>query len=163
MKRKPNSPPIVLPARMSLKPDALQNFEIAVLDFPYQAVVKSFLTELQRLLHKDWLERWQYPPYRLLNSAIVACTPTVVHGFESEFGVRRMLGWQTHLQQFWQAYRFNASLSFRRADRSVDSSLGTDLGTTTLSKEANRGQRKSFVGRLHPSIASLPSNKMAEN
>lgn len=91
MKRQNDSPPIVLPARMSLKPDGLQNFEIAVLDFPFQEAIKAFSVGLKRLLRKEHLEWWQYPPYRLLNSAIVACAPTVVHGFEDCSGVRRML------------------------------------------------------------------------
>jgi hypothetical protein len=46
---------------------------------------------LKLLFHKNWLEWWHYPPYRLLNSAIVACAPTVVHGFEDCSGIRRML------------------------------------------------------------------------
>ena len=91
MKRQNDSPPIVLPARMSLKPGALQNFEIAVLDFPYQEAIKEFSARLKLLFHKNWLEWWHYPPYRLLNSAIVACAPTVVHGFEDCSGIRRML------------------------------------------------------------------------
>lgn len=95
MKRKNQAFPIVLPARMSLKSNAFQNFEIAVLDFPYQEAINAFLNGLKRILHKDRLEWWQYPPYRLLNSAITACAPTVVHGFEkysdARHRVRRML------------------------------------------------------------------------
>jgi hypothetical protein len=86
--------PIVLPARMSLIPEAIANLEIAVFDFPYTDAIDEFLAGLRRILG-DRLEIWQYPPYRLLNSAIVACAPTVVHGFEkySQNGVniRRVL------------------------------------------------------------------------
>jgi hypothetical protein len=91
MKRKHNLSPIVLPARMSLKSGAFENFEIAVFDFPYEAAINNFLAGLKNLLRKEWLEWWQYPPYRLLNSAIVACAPTVVHGFEKDSGTRCML------------------------------------------------------------------------
>jgi hypothetical protein len=76
---------------LSLNADALQKFEIKVLDFPYQSAIDEFLAGLQPLLRRDRFAGWQYPPYRLLNSAIIACAPTVVHGFEDYRGVRRML------------------------------------------------------------------------
>lgn len=86
---------VVLPARMSLIQNAFAGLEIAVLDFPYQDAIDEFTKGLKQVLRKDQLEPWQYPPYRLLNSAIVACASTVVHGFE-KYGqyssiVRRML------------------------------------------------------------------------
>ena len=93
--KSPTESPVALPARMSLVPGALADLEIAVLDFPYKSVIDDFLKRLKQILRKDRLEPWQYPPSRLLNNAIVACAPTVVHGFE-EYGnwpytVRRML------------------------------------------------------------------------
>jgi hypothetical protein len=80
---------------MSLAPGALSGMQVAVLDFPYSEAFDSFLAGLKRVLGLDQLELWQYPPYRLLNNAIAACAPTVVHGFE-RYGegrsqVRRMV------------------------------------------------------------------------
>jgi hypothetical protein len=80
---------------MSLTENAFDDLEIAVFDFPFQDTIYHFTQQLKGLLNKKRLEWWQYPPYRLLNNAIVACSPTVVHGFE-KYGVkneqiRRML------------------------------------------------------------------------
>ncbi|MDJ1177251.1 RNaseH domain-containing protein [Roseofilum sp. BLCC_M91] len=87
--------PVVLPARMSLTENAFDDLEIAVFDFPFQDAIDRFTHQLKGLLNKKRLEWWKYPPYRLLNHAIVACSPTVVHGFE-KYGskkdpIRRML------------------------------------------------------------------------
>lgn len=76
--------PIVLPARMSLKPSAFADMEIAVFDFPYTEAFAEFTTRLARILRKERLDWWDHPPYRLLNSALVACAPTIVHGFEKD-------------------------------------------------------------------------------
>lgn len=79
--------PVVLPARMSLNADALKGFDIAVLQMPYQEEINTFLQRLRHILRKSRLDWWQYPQYRLLNNAIMACAPTLVHGFE-KFGMR---------------------------------------------------------------------------
>lgn len=90
MPRKNNPPPVVLPARMGMKVDAFKGFDIAVLQMPYQEEIKIFLDRIKEILRK--LEVWQYPSYRLLNNAIVACAPTLVHGFEKlDNGTRQML------------------------------------------------------------------------
>lgn len=81
MPRKISQPPVVLPARMSLKPNAFDRLEIAVLEMPYQKAIKTFMDELSSIIGK--VQMWHYPSYRLLNNAIAACAPTVVHGFES--------------------------------------------------------------------------------
>lgn len=91
---KKNTPlPVVLPARMSLKADAFNGFKIAVLEMPYQEEINLFLSRLKSVLRKSELAPWQYPPYRLLNSAIIACAPTLVHGFEKVdyYAPRQML------------------------------------------------------------------------
>jgi len=74
--------PVVLPARMHLRPDAFHNLEIAVLDMPYLSAINQFVGKLKRKLGRGF--HWRHrPPYRLLNNTIAACTPTVVHGFEN--------------------------------------------------------------------------------
>ena len=77
-----NHPPVVLPVRLSLRANAFDNLEIAVLDIPYLSAINQFVSSLGKVLGSrlHWRHR---PPYRLLNNTIAACTPTVVHGFES--------------------------------------------------------------------------------
>ncbi len=74
--------PVALPARMSLIPSAFDGMEVAVFEFPYETAFAAFMGSLKSILRKDRLEQWRYPPYRLLNSALIACAPTLVHGFE---------------------------------------------------------------------------------
>jgi hypothetical protein len=72
--------PIALPARMSLAPDALADMEVAVLFFPFAKEVTNFCDAMRRVLrgkHDISL------PYRQLNNAILACAPTLTHGFEA--------------------------------------------------------------------------------
>ena len=72
--------PVILPVRMQLRPDAFKDLEMHVLELPYQDPVRAFMAELGKVVKRtQW---WHYPPYRQLNNAIVACAPTVVHGFE---------------------------------------------------------------------------------
>src|SRR5262245_59371952 len=71
-----------LPARFHIKPDALNGFTAAVLEFPYQETINKFVTSMARILRVDELDYHQRPPYRLLNNAINTCAPTLVHAFE---------------------------------------------------------------------------------
>lgn len=71
--------PILLPARMSLAPDALTDTDVAVLFFPFVKEVTNFCDAMKRVLRS---KHDISPPYRQLNNAILACTPTLTHGFE---------------------------------------------------------------------------------
>lgn len=71
-----------LPARFHIKPNALSDFQVAILDFPFQEAIDQFVGGMQQLLRVDELEYHQRPPYRLLSNAISACAPTLVHAFE---------------------------------------------------------------------------------
>lgn len=86
MSKKSNSPEVILPARMTLRPEALKDLEIAIFDFPYQEAFESFISKVS-----ETRKHRTNPPYRLLNSAIVACAPTVTHGFEKSRKDRRMM------------------------------------------------------------------------
>ena len=85
--------PIILPTRMQLRTDAFKDLEMRVLELPYQEPIRAFMAELGKVVKR--IQWWHYPPYRQLNNAIVACAPTVVHGFEKyrrdENRGRRML------------------------------------------------------------------------
>ena len=81
MPRKISQSPVILPARMSLTPDAFDGLEIATLEMPYQEAIKTFMSDLKPIV--GTVKMWHYPSYRLLNNAIAACAPTIVHGFES--------------------------------------------------------------------------------
>lgn len=67
----------LLPARMSINPEKLYNLDIVVLDFPISEVVKTFCDDVKRVTGKP-----EYMPYRQLNNALIACAPTLTHGFE---------------------------------------------------------------------------------
>lgn len=86
MPKKSNHPQILLPARMTIRPEAFQNLAVAVLDMPYGTAIQNFLNKA-----KESLDHPLTPPYTLLNSAIVACAPTVTHGFERGGQNRRMM------------------------------------------------------------------------
>lgn len=84
MASKSSFPHVVLPARMSLCPEAFQDLEIAVLELPCQEAINQFVGRLRDFLGSRM--HWRhYPPYRVLNNTITACTPTVVHGFEKYY------------------------------------------------------------------------------
>lgn len=67
----------LLPARMSLNAERLLNLEIVVLDFPFSAIVKKFCQDIKTVTGE-----WEGNYYRQLNNAILACAPTLTHGFE---------------------------------------------------------------------------------
>lgn len=67
----------LLPARMSLDNEKLSDLQISVLDFPFSEVVKRFCEEI-----KNVTDKIENAPYRQLNNAIIACAPTLTHGFE---------------------------------------------------------------------------------
>lgn len=81
MARKLPTIPVILPARMSLLPSAFSDLNVAILDLPYQRAIKDFMRGLGTVVGR--LQPWHHPSYRLLNNAIAACSPTIVHGFES--------------------------------------------------------------------------------
>jgi hypothetical protein len=85
--RKPSE--ILLPARMSINLEALHEVRFAVLDFPYQNALKTFLDTLKGQYNlkygreaKTPLDFDKKPPMRQLNQAIMACCPVLVHAFE---------------------------------------------------------------------------------
>lgn len=73
---------ILLPARMRVIPESLSGLQIAELEFPYKGAIETFLDELQQVLRVSKVPYNYLPPFRLLNSAITSCSPTIVHGFE---------------------------------------------------------------------------------
>lgn len=73
----------LLPARMDLELDALTDLQIAVLQFPFANIVKSFCSDLERVFSRT--EKRREPPYRQLNNGLLACVPTLTYGFEKFF------------------------------------------------------------------------------
>lgn len=69
----------VLLARFRLDPALLDDFRLAVLDFPYKQEFDRFLNTMGQIAK---LEREDYPPYRQLNAALIASAPMLVHAFE---------------------------------------------------------------------------------
>ncbi len=81
---------VLLPARMSLNLNALNEVRFATLEFPYQKALYTFLerltSEYNAKYHRDGksqsLPYHLRPPFRQLNLAIMACCPVLVHAFE---------------------------------------------------------------------------------
>ncbi len=78
---KNKSLPIALPARTSLVLNAFANLEIAVLPFPFPKTVADFCHDMEQVM-SGGKKRKVTPPYRQLNNALLACAPTLTHGFE---------------------------------------------------------------------------------
>ncbi|MGB3653586.1 MAG: DUF3962 domain-containing protein, partial [Rivularia sp. (in: cyanobacteria)] len=72
---------VALPARMSLAENAFDQWEIAVLEFPFTQRVYEFCKKIENVL-RDKTNNKITPPYRQLNNALLACAPTLTHGFE---------------------------------------------------------------------------------
>lgn len=84
MAPKQSFPPVILPARMSLRPEAFKELEMAVLELPYRDAIHQFVDRLKEVLGRRM--HWRHhPPYRVLSNTITACTPTVVRGFEKYY------------------------------------------------------------------------------
>jgi len=74
----------LLPARMDLELDALTNLQIAALSFPFAEAVKNFCSNLEQVLSRTE-KAGEFAPYRQLNNGLLACIPTLTHGFEKFF------------------------------------------------------------------------------
>lgn len=72
---------VALPARMSLAENAFDEWEIAVLEFPFTELVNKFRSEIERV-YRDKKNNYVSVPYRQLNNALLACAPTLTYGFE---------------------------------------------------------------------------------
>ncbi|WP_292762848.1 RNaseH domain-containing protein [Nostoc sp. NOS(2021)] len=81
MPKKDVQPPILLPARMNLAEDALTDFEIAVLEFPFAEIVADFCNSMEEVLSPNRKKK-VWIPYRQLNNGLLACASTLTHGFE---------------------------------------------------------------------------------
>lgn len=73
----------LLPARMDLELNALTDLQIAVLPFPFAEAVKNFCSNLEQVLSRT--NEVRSAPYRQLNNGLLACVPTLTHGFEKFF------------------------------------------------------------------------------
>lgn len=82
----------LLPARMSLDIKALSDVRFATLDFPYARALDHFVSMLKVHYQRKYDKVFdQYPPYRQLNLAIMACCPVLVHAFEKIVDDRRCM------------------------------------------------------------------------
>ena len=77
---KSTSTTVALPARMSLAENAFDKWEIAVLEFPFTEIVYEFCRKMEGV-YRDKKKKIT-PPYRQLNNTLLACAPTLTHGFE---------------------------------------------------------------------------------
>lgn len=71
-----------LPARMRLVPEALDALDIAVLPLPFYDAITRFRMDIERVLSRGRGSRPITPPLRRFNTALLACAPTLTHGFE---------------------------------------------------------------------------------
>src|SRR5437868_373362 len=89
---------ILLPARMTLNVEALNDVRFATLDFPYAKALDSFLQTLKARYNEKHnrrdnpgLDFDKKPPWRQLSQAIMACCPVLVHAFEKYGNIYRMV------------------------------------------------------------------------
>ena len=71
--------PVALPARMHLDSTGFEDMNVAVLEFPFTMELYAFSQTMQRILRQEQPVR---APYRKFNHALLACVPTLTHGFE---------------------------------------------------------------------------------
>lgn len=74
----------LLLSRAELVLDKFSGLEIKVLAFPFIYQVTEFENNIKELLSEE-KEKDKRPPYRQLNNALIACAPTLTHGFEWYF------------------------------------------------------------------------------
>lgn len=74
----------LLLSRAELVLDKFSDLEIKVLAFPFIDRVTEFDQNIKELL-PEGNEKDKRPPYRQLNNALIACAPTLTHGFEWYF------------------------------------------------------------------------------
>ncbi|GAB4043013.1 RNaseH domain-containing protein [Spirosoma litoris] len=81
------SQPHIQLLRYSINPAALDNLSAAWIPLPYAGAIERFRQAVESDRNKAvWI------PYRQLNNALLACIPTLTHGFETyENGMRRAL------------------------------------------------------------------------
>lgn len=71
----------LLPVRFRLDEQVLHDYQVAVLDFPWQAAFDRFIDGIEQIRQQK-LEFKERPPYRQLNLNLVALAPPLVHAFE---------------------------------------------------------------------------------
>ena len=81
MESKTVSPMPLLLARYRLRPQRLQQ-QVAVLEFPWTQSFNEFIGAVLKAEGKRDLDYHKRPPYQLVNMALTALAPPLVHGFE---------------------------------------------------------------------------------
>ncbi|MCU0498854.1 MAG: DUF3962 domain-containing protein [Anaerolineae bacterium] len=74
-------------ARARITHNALNDVLVSVMDFPYVEALDVFVATMleckpNRKKRKNPIEKWEVPPFRRLNGALIATAPTLIHGFE---------------------------------------------------------------------------------
>ncbi len=81
------SQPQIQLSRYSINPAALDNLSAAWMPLPYAGAIERFRKAVEMDSDKN-----VWTPYRQLNNALMACVPTLTHGFETyENNMRRAL------------------------------------------------------------------------
>lgn len=90
-------------ARARITHNALNDIQVSVMDLPYVAALDYFLAAMIECnpKRKNRIEKWEEPPFRRLNGALIATAPTLIHGFE-EYG-RNAVRWSQ--SGIWQKSR----------------------------------------------------------
>jgi len=94
------SPEAILPTRMTLHVPTDTPLQFSALEFPYKNAIQTFMDRFKNVYqhkHDKKLPYELYLPYRQLNDALLSLAPSLIQGFEGEYGARRMVTF-THLE-----------------------------------------------------------------
>ncbi len=93
MAKKLISPEYILPSRMTLHvPNT--DLRFSILEFPYANAINAFMDVFKQTYYQQHEQTMPYRlmlPYRQLNNAIIALSPSIIQGFEPSGNIQRMV------------------------------------------------------------------------
>jgi hypothetical protein len=79
----------ILPARFRLNEEALRDFQVSVLEFPFTDAIYRFLDGIKQIRSNGKIWDNEYPTWRTLNDVLLLLTPTLTHAFERQWDAER--------------------------------------------------------------------------
>lgn len=81
----------ILPARFRLNEEALRDFQVSVLEFPFMDAIYRFLNGIKQIRSNGKIWDNEYPTWRTLNDVLLLLTPTLTHAFEKQWDAERRI------------------------------------------------------------------------
>lgn len=79
----------ILPARFRLNEEALRDYQVSVLEFPFAGAINRFLDGIKQIRSNGKIWDNEYPTWRTLNDVLLLLTPTLTHAFEKQWDAER--------------------------------------------------------------------------